>query len=305
MSLRTASALIMIVTCWSLAVAAEPSASRPASRPTDTLVPVPEAMTKDIPPLRSPADLRRLLGESKSSEGRPIHVVLVAGPKDHGPGEHDYPAWQKAWELLLGRSKGIRVSTAWEKPSDEDLKAADVLVLFKHCAWPAELNEKVDAFMARGGGMVLLHFAVDCCGNGKSVGEHIGPYWGPGAAFRHGWVELEFADKPEVDFLRGLAGKKLRFHDESYWKLTGDPGRVEVLATGLEEDGKVRIPLIWNKQSGKGRVHVNILGHYNWTFNDPLFRLLVLRGIAWSAGQPVDRFSDLAATDVTFIKEAR
>ena len=78
-----------------------------------------------------------------------------------------------------------------------------------------------------------------------------------------------------------------------------------MLATGLEEDGKVRIPLIWNKQSGKGRVHVNILGHYNWTFNDPLFRLLVLRGIAWSAGQPVDRFSDLAATDVTFIKEAR
>ena len=103
MSLRTASALIMIVTCWSLAVAAEPSASRPASRPTDTLVPVPEAMTKDIPPLRSPADLRRLLGESKSSEGRPIHVVLVAGPKDHGPGEHDYPAWQKAWQLLLSR----------------------------------------------------------------------------------------------------------------------------------------------------------------------------------------------------------
>jgi hypothetical protein len=33
---------------------------------------------------------------------RPIRVVLVAGPKDHGPGEHDYPAWQKAWKELLG-----------------------------------------------------------------------------------------------------------------------------------------------------------------------------------------------------------
>ena len=34
---------------------------------------------------------------------RPIRVVLVAGPKDHGPGEHDYPAWQKAWAELLAR----------------------------------------------------------------------------------------------------------------------------------------------------------------------------------------------------------
>ncbi|MBX3439537.1 MAG: c-type cytochrome, partial [Planctomycetaceae bacterium] len=28
---------------------------------------------------------------------RPLHVVLVAGEKDHGPGEHGYPAWQKVW----------------------------------------------------------------------------------------------------------------------------------------------------------------------------------------------------------------
>ena len=34
---------------------------------------------------------------------------------------------------------------------------------------------------------------------------------------------------------------------------------------------------------------VSILGHYSWTFDDPLFRLLLLRGIAWSAGEDADR----------------
>jgi hypothetical protein len=34
-----------------------------------------------------------------------LHVVLLAGQKDHGPagnGLHDYPLWQKRWALLLG-----------------------------------------------------------------------------------------------------------------------------------------------------------------------------------------------------------
>jgi type 1 glutamine amidotransferase len=69
----------------------------------------------------------------------------------------------------------------------------------------------------------------------------------------------------------------------------------------MEDDGDgkmVRIPLIWNRQAGKGRVHVNILGHYNWTFNDPLFRVLLLRGIASAGGVKIDRFDDLATVDV-------
>lgn len=46
-------------------------------------------------------------------------------------------------------------------------------------------------------------------------------------------------------------------------------------------------------ERGKGRVHVNILGHCNWTFNDLLFRVLVFRAIAWAAKESVDRFNDL------------
>ena len=34
------------------------------------------------------------------------------------------------------------------------------------------------------------------------------------------------------------------------------------------------------------------------TFNDPLFRILLLRAIAWAAAEPVDRFNDLVLVDV-------
>jgi type 1 glutamine amidotransferase len=63
------------------------------------------------------------------------------------------------------------------------------------------------------------------------------------------------------------------------------------------EDGQ-RQPQFWTLEPSKGRVFVSILGHYSWTFDDPLFRLLLLRGIAWTAREPVDRFNELATLGV-------
>ena len=40
--------------------------------------------------------------------------------------------------------------------------------------------------------------------------------------------------------------------------------------------------------------HLSILGHYSWTFDDPLFRILLFRGMLWSADANVDRFNELA-----------
>ena len=55
----------------------------------------------------------------------------------------------------------------------------------------------------------------------------------------------------------------------------------------------------------QGRVFVSILGHYSWTFDDPYFRLLVLRGMAWSAGENTYRFDALATDGVPFAPEAK
>ncbi len=84
---------------------------------------------------------------------------------------------------------------------------------------------------------------------------------------------------------------RLKLYDESYWKLSGDPGKITLLATS-DEDGEPT-PQMWATDQFGGRVFVSIPGHYSWTFDDPLFRILLLRGIAWTASEPVDRFNEL------------
>ena len=84
----------------------------------------------------------------------------------------------------------------------------------------------------------------------------------------------------EHPITKGLS--KIQLVDETYWPLIGDPSKVEVLATA-EEEGKAW-PMLWTWKKEKGRVFGSVLGHYSWTYDDPLFRLLILRGMAWAAG---------------------
>src|SRR5205085_7014151 len=91
---------------------------------------MPEYGKDTPPPPRSLKEVRAALAGAPAApaKARALHVVLVAGKKDHGPGEHDYPAWQKVWQRLLGMAEGTKVTTAWEWPAAEDFRTADVLV---------------------------------------------------------------------------------------------------------------------------------------------------------------------------------
>ncbi|OWK39129.1 hypothetical protein FRUB_06211 [Fimbriiglobus ruber] len=220
---------------------------------------------------------------------RPIRVVLVARPKDHGPGEHDYPAWQKAWKELLGSAAGTEVITAWEWPAKEEFGKADVMVFFQHGDWNRQRAADVDAFLERGGGLVYVHWAIDGRKEGPEFAKRIGLAGMGSIGFRHGGLTLDVNRATNHPILRNF--DKLPLIDETYWKMTGSLKEATVLATAVEE--KEPQPQLWSLERGRGRVFVSIPGHYSWTFDDPLFRLLLLRGIAWTAKEPVDRFNDL------------
>lgn len=221
---------------------------------------------------------------------RPITVVLVSGKKDHGPGEHDYPAWSKAWKELLGVAEKTTVQTADEWPSAAQLGKADVLVFYQKGSWTADRAKDMDAFLARGGGTVYVHWAVEGGAEAPGFAQRIGLASNASRLrFRHGPLDLGFETGARHPIGRNF--DKLHLHDESYWQMVGDPKRITPLATG-KEDGK-DWPLFWALEPAKGRVVVSIPGHFAWTFDDPLFRVLLLRGIAWAAREPVDRFNDL------------
>jgi putative heme-binding domain-containing protein len=259
---------------------------------TEPLRPAP--LERDgAPPPRARAEVAAALKgrEAAKATGRRLRVVLAGGPKDHGPGEHDYPLFQRRWLSLLSLADDVLVSTAPGWPTPQQMAKADLIVFYSdNPGWSAERAKELDEYLNRGGGAVFIHFAVDGHGAVEALADRIGLAWRGGASrFRHGPLELTFPGGKHP-ITRGFS--KLKLEDESYWALAGDPKKVTVLATGTEE-GAAR-PLLWTHEQGKGRVFVSIPGHYTWTFDDPLFRLLLLRGMAWAAGEPVDRFADLA-----------
>ena len=81
--------------------------------------------------------------------------------------------------------------------------------------------------------------------------------------------------------------------DESYWHLTGDlaAANASVLASSVEEGAPT--PQMWTREAGSGRVFVSIPGHFRWTYDDPLYRILIFRGMMWAAHQPIDRLAPL------------
>ncbi|MEX2186919.1 MAG: ThuA domain-containing protein [Pirellulales bacterium] len=254
----------------------------PPSMPLESKLPA--------PPPRSMDEVRAVLAGSPEppEKTRPLRVVLVAGPKDHGPGEHDYPAWQKAWSELLAVDDTTTVETAWEWPSAEQLEKADVLVLFQRGRFDAERAKGLDALLARGGGAVFIHWAVEGIPDAEGFAERIGLSGSGPIGFRHGPLDLDLsASKHPIT--RNF--DRVHFVDESYWKLTGDIARSTLLGTSVEEGAPT--PQLWAREHGKGRVFVSIPGHYSWSFDDPLFRTLLLRGIAWTAREPVDRYNKL------------
>jgi putative heme-binding domain-containing protein len=249
------------------------------------------------PPSRTKAEVDAVLAkctETAPDPPRPINLVFCTGPKDHGPGEHDYPRWTAAWKELFAKAPGVRISQAFKVPDRGQWDLADVVVLFfmDGAFWTDERLAEIDRLLARGGGLVVMHSAVLPGKEPGKAAERLGICWEPGKSkFRHGPVDLKLADHA---LTRGVPDLKLV--DESYWPLMGDASKVTVLATSVEE-GEAR-PMIWTREEGKGRVYATLLGHYSWTFDDPLYRVLLLRGMAWAAGEPADRFRALATEGV-------
>lgn len=247
------------------------------------------------PPKRTRAEVQEILSTAPKGNGPPLNIVLVAGKQDHGPGQHDYPALQKKWHALLAPK--AKVNDAWDWPTPEHFQQASLLVFyFWNHDWNAERLGQLDAFLARGGGVVLLHSATIGNDQADLLAECTGlaSYASPRTKERHRPLDLKIVAPTNHLITRGLPAK-MRFLDEPYWPLTGDPKKVEVLATA-EVDGADR-PLVWTFEKGRGRVFASILGHYTWTFDDPLFRILILRGMAWATGVDPAALESLALRD--------
>jgi len=214
------------------------------------------------------------------------------------------PSPANSGEEVLAGVPEVNVTTAQEWPSKKQFESANLIVMFCYCKWSEQQTKDLDAYLSGGGGFVAIHSAVwKRQKPAQEVAELTGLMAETGySRWRHGPVELNIAagDNP---ICLGLP-KTIHFYDEVYWPFKkGDISKINVLATSDEniERGSEKTkpqPIFWTYRYGKGRVFGCILGHYNWTFDDPYFRILLLRGMAWAAGESPYRFDPLVLRGV-------
>lgn len=246
------------------------------------------------PVKRTPTEISAVLAGAPEPPAatRPLKVLLVSGPKDHGIGEHDYPRWRETWGRLFTLAGKTEISLAFDWPTPAQWAAADAVMFFRRGDWSNDRARDFDAFLARGGGAVFIHWAVEGGPQAPALAARLGFASHSGLTkYRHGPIDLVFDPSRQHPIARNL--HEVSFIDETYWNLIPSPdAQPRPLATAIE-DGAAR-PQCWvTEPATGGRIFVTLGGHYSWTFDDPVFRTLVLRGLAWSAKEPVDRFNNL------------
>jgi len=266
------------------------------------------------PVKRDPAEVKRIVGPIEKREpSRDLHIVWVWGiDKLHEKETHEY-AWvmDRYVNGLLPRVPRVTVETSMYFPKKELWEKADLVVFYM---WPRAEGwdyDLVDAYQKRGGGLIVIHMAL-MQGSGEQWSKRIGLAWD----HRNGatkWgvlptpVTLTDAAKKTPIFER--FPDKFDLADEFYWQLRGDPAGITPLVTSpageaiankplpgppkIEDlDGKAW-PVMWTKEIGRARVFVSAAGHNYFTFNDPYFRIILLRAMAWTMHESFDPFKPL------------
>jgi len=255
-------------------------------------------------------------GELKDAKlSRDIRILWLYGPEDHGGGEHDYIRIKELFVPMLHSIPRVSVDEAYRFPSQEQFDRADLMIQFLHL--PDLTNEQLtmfQGFVNRGGGVVSIHEScimrpVD---RAKKLAECIGCSW-QGNKNSH-WGKFSHDHplflKTEHPAFAGLP-KSVRLNDESYWNLL-KADNVEVIgaiapkiitddtpfADILKSEG-TRSDAFWTYTSGKGRVFGTTTGHYTYTYFDPMYRLILLRGIAWSLKEDPEPFMPLVFHGIT------
>lgn len=228
------------------------------------------------------------LASLASAADAPLRVFIRSGPKSHGPGQHDHPRFLREWTQLLNE-RGARATGGDTFPTAAQLAETDVLII--HAQEGGNIPDATDranleAFLKRGGGIVVLHAAA--------VSRD--PEWYKtiiGGSWRHGttkWLEapmhVYFSDRSHP-ITKGASNWAM--DDEIYYDmdLRAD---IHALATAptpkKKGDGFEAQTQLWTyEKPGAQRAFVFIPGHTYVNFSRPDVKLLLLRGIAWAGRQ--------------------
>jgi len=223
-----------------------------------------------------------------------------------------------------------QVTMAVDEPKPDpdynpDFESYDVVINnmgWQASLWPEAVRKNFEAYMASGGGLVVVHAADNSWGDWPEYNRMIGlGGWGgrnaESGTYAHlndnGELQLDIPEggcgshgpqyeftintrDPEHPIMKGLPASWLHAKDELYERLCGPAENMTILATAYADVEKNSPP--WNKNVegtgmhepvlftidyGKGRVFHTILGHMDYSMECMGFMTTFQRGAEWAA----------------------
>ena len=239
-------------------------------------------------------------------------VVLIAGTKSHGPGEHEYLKTVKLLKVLLDRAPNLRnfrtevYFNGW--PDDpRTLETADTIVVISDGQdhdeslrvpiYTPERMKIVERAMNRGCGFVTFHFSTFISyPYADRVLEWNGGYYewddayGPVSAIKTLDTDVQLGS-PGHPVLNGVSPMHLK--DEYYYRMRfrkDDPRLKPILLVPALASGASEQTVAWAVQrKNGGRGFGNTTGHYYENWRNDSYRKLMLNAIVWTAGGVVPK----------------
>lgn len=255
----------------------------------------------------SKTEVMKLTGDFDGAElSRDVRILWLTGPEDHRGGEHDYIRIKELFVPMLKSISRVSVDVAFGFPTQGQFDQADLMIQYLH------LPDLTDAqfamyqkFVDDGGAVVSIHESciIRPVERAEKLAGCIGCSWKGNQSSR--WSKFGHDHplylKTEHPAFSGLPSS-VKLNDESYWNLLARDNIEVIGAVAPESDGSfeeilqsdgVRSQAFWTYTSGKGRVFGTTTGHYTYTYYDPHYRLLLLRGIAWALDEDPAPFMPL------------
>jgi len=222
------------------------------------------------PPGSSPAS-----SSSSAAAAAPPPLLLFGGGSSH-----DYPRWfdQEARATLAT----LDLPLAYTDSPAELARALDslsVLILSNNQPLPdPALRARLLDFVARGGGLVLLHAATWY--NWPDWPEYNRVLVGGGTRSHESYGEFAVRVTAEHPVTAGVP-RSFSVRDELY-RFEPDPeAGSEVLAVGTSLTSGAEFPVLWTRTHGQGRLVALTLGHDGAAHEHAAFRTLLQNAVRW------------------------
>jgi type 1 glutamine amidotransferase len=249
-----------------------------------------------------PYDQSKVPLEVQPSDSSLAKIVLVAGHKSHGKGEHEFFAGCSVLMKLLQENPGVfpvMARDGWPK-NPKTFEGAKSVVFFMdggggHPIIQKNRMETIQRLMDEGVGFVNIHYAVEYPKKqGEQILSWLGGYYETGYSINPHWM-ADIKTLPDHPVTYGV--KPVAIQDEWYYNIRFEPNMkgVTPILKAIPPDSTRGTPeaekhpgreeiLAWTFDRANGGRSFGFTGaHFHKNWGDPNFRRLVVNAILWSA----------------------